>query len=109
MNALLNAGNLAACILLLLYLLAAASQAKMWRHRLTLIPLTLVIGIQATDPILLWIPELGWPNAALNMALAYTVTIYRRDLWHLIRAKFNPDRPPLERSGDSGMLKTRRR
>ena len=96
----LNALNTASCLLLLGYLLLAAAQATRWRHRITLIPLTLVVGLQAFDPLAAWVPSLAWPSVAMNAALVFTVTIYRRELWHPIRAKFDPVNVPLERKTD---------
>lgn len=92
--------NTAACLLLLLYLLAAAMPVKKWRHRSTLCLMAAAVALQTVSPLLDWIPQIAWPGALLNVSLAVIVTMWRKPLWHLIRAKFDPDSAPRARATD---------
>lgn len=95
--------NTAACLLLLFYLLAAAGPVKKWRHRSVLCLMAWSVALQTVSPLLDWIPEIAWPSALLNVSLAVIVTMWRKPLWHLIRAKFDPDSAPRARRSDKGV------
>ena len=84
----INTLNTVSCMVLLGYLMGPAILATKLRHRLSLWPLAAVIGLQLVDPTVAWIPDLAWPSVALNVALVITVTIYRKQLWELIKAEF---------------------
>lgn len=92
--------NTAACLLLLLYLLAAAMPAKRWVHRGALWFMACAVALQTALPLLDLIPGIAWPTAMLNISLAVFVTMWRKPLWHLIRAKFDPATAPRERRTD---------
>jgi uncharacterized membrane protein len=82
-----NAINTAACMTLLFYLLIAGHEARKVRHKLAVWGMTVVIGLQAIDPLVSWIPDIAWPAALLTVALAVAVTLIRADLWDMLKGR----------------------
>src|SRR3990172_10594353 len=92
--------NAAACLLLLFYLLPAAKVARDWMHKVPLVGLAATVALQMTDPAVGWIPDVAWPSVLGNVLVAVIVTVWRRELWHLVQAKFDPQNAPRSRASD---------
>jgi uncharacterized membrane protein YoaK (UPF0700 family) len=71
--------NVVACIVLLYFLLIAATIARKAAHKIALIPLAVMVGLQVVDPAAGWIPEMVWPSVALNVAIVFAVSVLWKD------------------------------
>jgi hypothetical protein len=80
--------NFAACMVLLVYLLAAGMASHKWRNRLSICLLVWAVTFQMIDPLFEWIPSLAWPGVFFNVALAAVTTMWRKPLWRMVRERF---------------------
>jgi hypothetical protein len=81
--------NSIACFALLAVLLPAAHVAHRWRHRLIIIVMAVSLALQMIDPVAEWLPDIAWPGALLNVAMAIMIAVWREDVWLLVRIKLN--------------------
>jgi K+ transporter len=85
--------NAAACALLLAYCLpvAAIMQAQhRWPLWMLFVIVVLCLTVQVIDPFSTWIPSVGWPGVLLNIAMALTVTLWRKEAWLFMRCRMGP-------------------
>lgn len=76
------------------------------RHRVVVIGLAVVLGMQVIDPLARWLPAVLWTTGAVNVTLAGLAVAWRRELWALVRCKLQlDDAPPrMRRSSDFAPL-----
>lgn len=78
--------NTVACIVLLYFLLVAATFANKMSHKLAIAPLAVVVALQTADPVVAWIPEMTWPAVAMNVAWIIAILLLGRQLMKMVRA-----------------------
>lgn len=96
-----NTANWVSCFGMLMLLIGPAKVVHSWRHRVVIIPWALILSVQVVDPLTDVIPDMAWPGALFNTALFITLLCNRRELWHMVRAKFDPLNAPRGRSSDA--------
>lgn len=93
--------NALACAVLMVGLFSVAVLVARWHHKLAVIVLSCVLGMQVIDPIARWLPSVSWSTGVANVTLALLAVLWRRELWALVRFKLgHAPRPGMRRPAD---------
>lgn len=88
--------NSAACFVMMVYSLPfamAMGNRGMFVHRMAVAAVQCGLFLQATNPWVLWVPEVSWPTAFLNISAAFMLLIWWRRAWAFARSYLQPVEP----------------
>lgn len=89
--------NVAACLVMLVLVWRVAVAVHLWRHKLPVVAVSIVLGMQVIDPLARWLPAVLWTTVAVNVTLAILSVLWRNELWALLRYKLHLDQQALDR------------
>lgn len=101
--------NAVACLVLLGYCLPVAGAISIRQNcgaSVLLILVAAAVSIQAVGSLTSSLPAAGWGSTLLNSAAAVSISVWRKEIWSFLRARFGAHEissvHPLRRVSDHG-------